>query len=171
MNVSQPTRATLRHGRCPQAARRQRGMTLVEVLVTLVIISVGLLGVAALQLATVRNNYDAFVRSQAAMLAADVLDRIRVNRERVGDYEVDFSSGGGGGEDESDEDATEDEGAVGQAQRDVQQWKQTLASQLPQGDGAISYDPATRVVTITIAWGEREAAADGLLRFVTSSRI
>src|SRR5690606_40761241 len=53
---------------------------------------------AALQLATVRNNYDAFVRSQAAMLAADMLDRIRVNRERVVDYEVDFYDGSAGGE-------------------------------------------------------------------------
>lgn len=145
-------------------------MTLVEVLVTLVIISVGLLGVAALQLATVRNNYDAFVRSQAAMLAADMLDRIRVNRLRVADYEVDFSGGGDGEQDEPADDEDQDE-ALGLAQRDVQQWKQTLATQLPQGDGAISYDVGNRVVTITIAWGEREAPAGGLLQFVTSSRI
>jgi type IV pilus assembly protein PilV len=54
-------------------------MTLVEVLVTLVLISVGLLGVAALQLTTLKNNQESYVRSQAAMLAADILDRMRSN--------------------------------------------------------------------------------------------
>src|SRR5687768_7965049 len=81
------------HGRRAfNEANRSDGMSLIEVLVTLVIISVGLLGVAALQLATVRNNYDAFVRSQAAVLAGDVLDRMRANRRAAlnGDYRINF---------------------------------------------------------------------------------
>ena len=75
--------------RSPRSSRNPRhsgGMTLIEVLVTLVIISVGLLGIAALQLTTVRNNYDAFVRAQAAMLASDMLDRMRANRRQAGTY-------------------------------------------------------------------------------------
>src|SRR6185503_2164519 len=55
-----------------RARQAQTGMTLVEVLVTLVLISVGLLGVAALQLTTLKNNQESYVRSQAAMLAADI---------------------------------------------------------------------------------------------------
>ncbi len=60
--------------------RAQSGMTLVEVLVTAVMISVGLLGVAALQLTSLKSNQESYVRSQAAMLAADLLDRMRANQ-------------------------------------------------------------------------------------------
>src|ERR1700750_1982034 len=70
---------------------QQRGMTLIEVLVTLVLISVGLLGVAALQLTSLRSNQEAFVRSQASALAGDILDRMRSNQAGTlnGDYAVD----------------------------------------------------------------------------------
>ncbi len=44
------------------------------------LISVGLLGVAALQLTSLKNNQESYVRSQAAMLAADLLDRMRSNQ-------------------------------------------------------------------------------------------
>ncbi|WP_206606719.1 type IV pilus modification protein PilV [Steroidobacter cummioxidans] len=71
----------------------QRGFTLVEILVTVVLISVGLLGVAALQLTTLRGNQDAYVRSQASVLAGDILDRMRVNPFdfRANGYSVDFN--------------------------------------------------------------------------------
>lgn len=142
-------------------ARHAAGMTLVEVLVTLVIISVGLLGVAALQLTTVRNNYDSFVRTQAATLAGDILDRMRSNRSKVADYLI-------GLEDVPEEDPTT------AAETDVLRWRQTLAEQLPRGIGAIAYDNATRIVTVTIQWRERVDSNDEddrLLTFQTSSQI
>jgi type IV pilus assembly protein PilV len=152
-----------------QAARYGAGMTLIEVLVTLVIISVGLLGVAALQLSTVRNNYDAYIRSQAAVLASDMLDRMRANRESaLGDpspYAVTFGTPTGTGT---------------QAASDIRDWKSTLRTQLANGDGAITVTqiaaPAgpgvavpRAIVTITIQWGERES--DDPLQFATSSQI
>lgn len=138
-------------------------MTLVEVLVTLVIISVGLLGVAALQLTTVRNNYDAYVRSQAAMLAGDMLDRMRSNRtDQNGNSKA---AGYAVAVDEDDEPNTP-EG------EDLANWRAVLAEQLPNGRGGIAYDAASSLVTITIQWGERaERDADSLLTFVTSSTI
>ena len=61
------------------ARRSAGGMTLVEVLVTLVIISVGLLGLAALQLTSLKGNQEAYARSQASALAGFILDRMRAN--------------------------------------------------------------------------------------------
>lgn len=142
-------------------SRRAAGMTLVEVLVTLVIISVGLLGVAALQLATVRNNYDSFVRTQAATLAGDILDRMRANRSRVADYEIDL-------DDEASETASTP------AQIDLLRWRNTLAEQLPRGVGAVAFDADSRIVTVRIQWRERvdsENEDDRLLEFQTSSQI
>lgn len=134
-------------------------MTLIEVLVTLVIMSVGLLGVAALQLTTVRNNYDAFVRSQAAMLASDMLDRMRANRLQAQGYVAVFNG-----------DTNPATGTT--AANDVAQWRQTLAAQLPLGVGQIDFNAATQVVTIRIQWGERNAVvAQRTLEFRTSSQI
>lgn len=53
---------------------------MIEVLITLVIVSFGLLGAGALQLMSLQVNQNANQRSQAAMLAGSVLDAIRVNR-------------------------------------------------------------------------------------------
>ncbi|WP_157995398.1 type IV pilus modification protein PilV [Peristeroidobacter soli] len=155
-----------------RARRHGAGMTLIEVLVTLVIISVGLLGVAALQLTTVRNNYDSYVRSQAAVLAADMLDRMRVNRavalSDANPYTVALGPVTASGT---------------QPARDIVDWKATLAAQLVGGDGAITVTqlapptgpgtpPRRAIVTITVQWGERNAGdEDNTLRFVTSSQI
>jgi type IV pilus assembly protein PilV len=60
-------------------AEQQRGVSLIEVLVSLVILSVGVLAVVALQLVAKRNNADAAQRTIAAQLAYDMLERMRAN--------------------------------------------------------------------------------------------
>src|SRR5687768_17421752 len=80
----------------PPSLADPRGFTLVEVLVTVVLISVGLLGLAALQLTTLRGNHDAYARSQASILAANILDCMRTNPMafRHGSYDVDYNGEG-----------------------------------------------------------------------------
>jgi type IV pilus assembly protein PilV len=143
-------------------------MTLVEVLVTMTIMSVGLLGVAALQMSTLRNNYNAYSRSQAAVLAGDILDRMRANLDaaRAGKYVVPVGPYSGSGT---------------PAAADLVAWKMTLAAQLPRGDGSvqtITTDPTTglvHVVEVAIRWQERvekEEQGEGVtLTFVTRSRL
>lgn len=58
---------------------RQRGFGLVEVLVTLVIMAVGLLGIAALQIMSKRSNFEATQRTTASMLANFIVERMRAN--------------------------------------------------------------------------------------------
>ena len=60
-------------------AKRNRGFTLIEVLVAVLVLSIGLLGLAALQASGLRNNYNAYASSQAVILANDMTDRIRAN--------------------------------------------------------------------------------------------
>lgn len=156
----------------------QRGFTLVEILVTVVLISVGLLGVAALQLTTLRGNQDSYVRSQASVLAGDILDRMRVNPFdfRNNAYSVTFNGRG----DQST-----------RAGKDLGDWQDEIDRTLPGTDeesaGQVerTYDPTTRrhIVTITIQWRERgdgsgaaevndTDGADGELRqFQTRSEI
>nr|WP_281380418.1 type IV pilus modification protein PilV [Marinobacter oulmenensis] len=61
--------------------RRETGITMIEILVTLVIVSVGLLGAAAMVINGLENNRNAYLRTQANILAYDIADRIRANPE------------------------------------------------------------------------------------------
>ena len=57
----------------------QKGISLVEILVSIVVTGVGLLGVAAIQSISIKMSYDSYLRSQATLLSYDLTDRIRAN--------------------------------------------------------------------------------------------
>jgi type IV pilus assembly protein PilV len=65
---------------------RQRGVTLVESLVALVVLSVGMLGIAGLYVESLRAGRSALLRTHAIALASDMADRIRANPEAKASY-------------------------------------------------------------------------------------
>jgi type IV pilus assembly protein PilV len=136
---------------------RNKGFTLVETLVALVILSAGLLGVAALQFTSLQNNNSAVFRSQATYFAYDIADRMRANRDRVlaGDYKTSYGAVSGT--------------PTNVAQTDVQAWKVALAASLPSGDGEILSDIDGNV-TIRIRWDDSKGE-QALLVFETQTRI
>lgn len=128
----------------PLARRQQQGATLIEVLVTLLVFSVGLLGMAGLQSMSLKANHSAYYRSQATFLAYDIGERMRSNRESAldGDYSsADFPDS------EADHEVT---GNI--VQRDLAEWRNQLASTLPQGTGKVSV--VDRMVTIEVRWDD-----------------
>ena len=68
---------------CNYTAKPAPGISLIEVLVSLVILSLGVLAVVALQLVAKRNNADAGQRTIAAQLAYDVIERMRANANQA----------------------------------------------------------------------------------------
>jgi len=62
------------------------GFTLIEVLVALLIVALGMLGNAMLQLQGMRNSNDAYLRSQISMIASEIADKVRANRECQDEY-------------------------------------------------------------------------------------
>jgi type IV pilus assembly protein PilV len=126
----------------PGARRTQRGTTLIETMVALLVLSVGLLGVAALQMTSLRNNRGAHLRSQAQVMAYDIADRMRANRDAalVGSYNI--ALGGTPGSSNP------------LAQIDLQRWRESLRTTLPAGDGSVAIQAGTNVVVITIRWAD-----------------
>lgn len=136
-----------------RSRQHARGMTLVEALVALVVLSVGLLGIAGMQMTTLRNNLGAHLRSQATVLAYDITDRMRVNRSQAlaNAYVVGFGAAPAGASIE---------------EIDLRAWKQSLANTLPGGDGRIQRVGNTFRITIT--WTEANAGAQS---FITHTQI
>ena len=66
--------------------RRINGFSLLEVLIALLILSIGLLGIAGLQVTSKRANFEAIQRTTAIMLARDMLERIRANPGEIDTY-------------------------------------------------------------------------------------
>ncbi len=75
---------------------RQSGFSLLEVLIAIVITSIGLLGLAAMQATGLRNNHSAYHRSQATVLAYDIADRMRSNASSMASYITAVDAGDGG---------------------------------------------------------------------------
>jgi type IV pilus assembly protein PilV len=119
------------------------GFSLLEVLVGLIILAIGLLGLAGMQMVSLRQNNDAYLRSQATLQAYDILDRMRANRRYAldGEYVIDYGE-------------QPDTGLPDQVYEDLNLWKSSLSATLPgPGDGAVEVTNGT-IVTISIQWHE-----------------
>lgn len=118
----------------------QRGFSMIEVLVTLIVLAIGLLGLAGLQAYGLQNNHSAYVRSQASLLSYDIVDSMRANRSSAvnGNYNVNFGATLGGG---------------AQASIDVNTWVDSLNDVLPNGQGRIQVN-ANGVATVSVRWDE-----------------
>ncbi len=127
------------------APRKARGFTLVEVLIALLVLSIGMLGIAALYLESLRASRSALVRTQAVTLAADIGDRIRANRTPAGNYDCGGTCEAG-------------EGGNAIAVGDLNAWRAAVAAQLPGGVGSVAFlaggANTPDAYTVTISWTE-----------------
>ncbi|MDP2904118.1 MAG: type IV pilus modification protein PilV [Methylovulum sp.] len=142
--------------------KKATGFTLIEVLVSLVLLSGGLLGLAALQATSLKNNQIAYNRNQATQLAYDMTDRMRVNIDEVlnpatrlplpnSTYMTLAPNAAASQPDCIAVSATCT--IADMAQNDLFEWNNAIALTLPNGTGSITVD-AAQVFTITITWTE-----------------
>jgi type IV pilus assembly protein PilV len=147
-------------------ARAISGFSLVEVLVALLVLSIGLLGLASLQTFGLRYNQQSYQRTQAVYQAYDVVDRIRANPVGMANTCYDTVAAG----------ATAVAGACAGAFKncesntctpnelanyDINKWNTANQNLLSQGRGAISTSNVRR--TVTISWIENELPASFVL--------
>jgi type IV pilus assembly protein PilV len=137
-------------------ASQNHGFSLVEVLVALLVLSIGLLGLAALQTTSLQYNTGSYFRTQATFLAYDIIDRMRTNLDAVAD------SNGNGYDQQTPASITTvtncDTTACSSAQLalyDVKRWYDRAVATLPEAAPSIQI-VANRSVTITIGWRERD---------------
>ena len=130
------------------------GFGLVEALVSLVVISVGMIGIAALYGQGLRASGSALYRTIAVNLAADMADRIRVNRR--GDSSFGLAGANGNCDPGGNTDCT----VAAMARHDVFTWQAQVAAQLPAGVGVVQYGATTPpTYTIQVTWTETAVGA------------
>jgi type IV pilus assembly protein PilV len=143
--------------------KKESGMTLLEALIALVVLSVGLLGMAGLQLTSMKMTNNSYYRSQATWLAYDILDRMRANfeqaansnRYKIGLKETTSTTVNCAG-------TAADCNPAEMAQYDLHYWKTTLAAVLPAGDGEIFFEDTAdgRTYTVAVQWDDSHSSRE-----------
>jgi type IV pilus assembly protein PilV len=162
---------------CRQDAsvKRQQGFSLLEVLVTMVVVALGLLGVAGMQVAAIKLSDAADSRSRGATYVSEIVERMMSNPTNANSYAIAMGGTVSG---------------TDAAALDLTAWKANL-QKLPSGDGsvAIADDPTCtaiaggtgyrpcRLVTVTVQWDESRTKRatsgtnPGLVTFTSIARI
>lgn len=132
----------------PRNGSQTAGFTLIEVLVSLFILALGLLGMTALQTESLKYNYAAFTDSQAQFLLSDMAERIRANSgnntylmtytEVIAPVTVDCALTTCNGNQ--------------MALWDMTQWRNTVALTLPQGETQILFNTLNRIYVISVRY-------------------
>lgn len=132
----------------PHKRRPEPGLTLIEVLVAMLVMSAGLMGTLALRLASLKANVNGHARAGAAVHAAEAFDRLRANpvRAMAGRYNLAI-------------DAAAPADANDIVSQDLRQWRSALASRLADGIGSLQVS-ATGLATVEIRWTERDNTRD-----------
>lgn len=146
---------------------RNHGFSMVEILVTLIVLSIGLLGLAAMQANSMQNTHGAYLRTQATYLAYDMLDRMRANMADVNINGYDDIDTGAH--------AYTDPGCITTnctpnqlTTYDALQWATNLSTLLPAGQGNIAA-MGNNVFIITVIWGDPNA--NGTTNFSMTSQL
>jgi type IV pilus assembly protein PilV len=135
------------------------GFTLIEVLVTMVVMAIGLLGLAGLQATSLKHNNSAYQRSQATFLAYEMLDRMRSNPLGIeaNAYDaVDTANLPG-----NPSCITSGCAPADLADTDIEEWASKLAAALPSGRGTVTNASASANTpfTVTVMWDDERSGA------------
>lgn len=117
---------------------------MLETMIALFVLAVGLLGTSALQTTSMRSSTSSYQRSQATLVAYDLMDRLRSNRNQAmaGNYNLLLTGSPATGD-----------GAAPLADDDLEDWFTTQVALLPAGDAAVNCT-AAGVCTVTIQWDD-----------------
>jgi len=163
--------------------RRNRGFTFVELLMAVLVLGIGLVGVAGLQSVALGMNYGSYLRSQATLLAGDVADRMRANPVGVDNGSYDMGNNVSVSQQSDCENPAAGCSPANLASHDLFEWTQRVQNTLPSATGIVCIDstpmdgdpgaPACDTTgdnhAVKIWWLEKDDAGNER-RFVTEFR-
>jgi len=142
------------------------GFTLIEVLVTSLVLSVGLLGIAGLQATGLKNNQGSYNRSKATHLAYSLADRMRVNALSLATY-TSMGLGAAGAKPACLTKAGCTPAEM--AENDLYEWNLAVNTNFPNSTRTITV--TANVYTITITWDDDHNSVTDDTTFATSFQL
>lgn len=146
----------------PTPPTQQRGITLIESLIALIVAALGILGIVGVQMRTLTDTTTSVRRAQAIRLIEDLGERMRANPNAlvaIDSYQSDFA------DKPTPDDCSSGCDQEAQATYDVAMWKQNVSNLLPLGQASIFWapgegnaanDPNRRQLGVMIGWRENE---------------
>jgi type IV pilus assembly protein PilV len=122
-------------------------------MIALLVLSIGLLGLASLQAASARFGQDAYIRSTSTLITSDIIDRIRMNsfeRNDAADQNIALYA--------STTPANNCDPNLSSISNDLACWQRSIEDQLPGGTGTIVDNPDGSF-TVAISWYDRDGDA------------
>lgn len=146
-----------------------KGFSLIEVLVTLLILAVGLLSIAALQFKGLQYSNDSYMRSSYNILAYDIMDRMRNNRAEIALYATKYTIPATAPDTSAPDACTEDKKPP-TAANDLKCWQAQLFDHLPPGSEVEIKTGRAKTVSnasydayeITITWTSRDGLQNSI---------
>jgi len=144
--------------------RSESGVAMLEVLIAIIVVSFGLLGVAGLQLAGMKNSQTAYLRSTATAQAYDMADRMRANigGVRAGNYDAITATIPSVPTCSSSFSATAGCSLSEMAKYDAYVWLTANQALLPGGSGTVTAvaDSNRTRFNISVSWSEKCQAGE-----------
>jgi len=134
----------------------QAGIGLIEILIAVLVLGIGILGVASTQVVSMQMNSQSQNRSQAVLLAEDLFDRIRANPANPAGYALAAGVAEGGDNGDCATGFVPGNGNV--TDDDIASWQNSLTCLLPAARRTVAVNG--NVVTITIDWDQNDANAN-----------
>lgn len=150
---------------------QQKGYGLIEVLVAVLVLAIGLLGLAGLQTQSLRFNNEAYFRTQATLLAMDMADRLRSNFQTARTNPGSYTFAKTESVPSSVTDCTSSACSPSQlAQYDFKAWKERAQELLPGAEVAVTPDTVGTATpwqgyTIEIEYSSTENAETQLFQY------
>lgn len=134
---------------CPDAPKSQAGISLLEVLIAVLVLSVGLLGIGAMQTTNVKNSQSALLRSAAVVLAAGMAERIRAHpaSASAGHFRLDKT-------------CVVPKTTVSVPEMELASWVRDIHQRLGNAAtscGQIDHDIASRTYSVKVIWDDSRA--------------
>ncbi len=149
-------------------SNQARGFTLIEVLIAMLVLSIGVMGVAGMQVTALKSLQSSASYGVAAMLANDIAGRMRVNRAQVLANAYNHTAAA-----ESPPDCVANTCSTAQmAAHDINEWQRQLKgyttasatvvpAMLPSANGAIARVGASTGFTISVRWDDDHSGSTG----------
>ncbi|MGE8280787.1 MAG: type IV pilus modification protein PilV [Stenotrophomonas sp.] len=128
-------------GKATSGPARQRGIGMIEVMVAVLILAIGVLGIAALQAITLKNSGSSAARTQAALQAYSMMDIIRADRANIGSYNTNIYT-------------TADGGSAGSMDAWLAGLKRTVA---PDAQGRVICRASEMTCSVGVQWNDERA--------------